>query len=32
MIDGAKALAMTALDCWLDDAVLSAVQAEFAAS
>ncbi|MYB29221.1 MAG: M20 family metallopeptidase [Acidimicrobiaceae bacterium] len=32
VIDGAKALAMTALDCWLDDAVMSAVQAEFAAS
>ena len=30
VIDGAKALAMTALDCWLDDAVLPAVQAEFA--
>ena len=29
VIDGAKALAMTALDCWLDDAVLAAVQAEF---
>ena len=32
VIDGAKALAMTALDCWLDDAVLPAMQAEFAAS
>ncbi|MXZ54325.1 MAG: M20 family metallopeptidase [Acidimicrobiaceae bacterium] len=32
VIDGAKALAMTALDCWLDDAVLPAIQAEFAAS
>ena len=30
VIDGAKALAMTALDCWLDDAVLPEVQAEFA--
>ena len=30
VIDGAKALAMTALDCWLDDAVLPAMQAEFA--
>ncbi len=29
VIDGAKALAMTALDCWLDDAVLPAMQAEF---
>ena len=32
VIDGAKVLAMTALDCWLDDAVLPAVRAEFAAS
>lgn len=32
VIDGAKALAMTALDCWLDEAVLPAAQAEFAAS
>ena len=32
VIDGAKALAMTALDCWLDDAVLPAMQAEFATS
>jgi len=31
VIDGAKALAMTALDCWMDDAVLPAVRAEFAA-
>ena len=31
VIDGAKALAMTALDCWLDEAVLPAMQAEFAA-
>ena len=31
VIDGAKALAMTALDCWLDDAVLPAMKAEFAA-
>ena len=30
VIDGAKVLAMTALDCWLDDAVLPAMQAEFA--
>ena len=30
VIDGAKALAMTAVDCWLDDAVLPAMQAEFA--
>ncbi len=30
VIDGAKALAMTALDCWLDDAVLPAARAEFA--
>ena len=29
VIDGAKALAMTALDCWLDDAVLPAMQAKF---
>ena len=29
VIDGAKALAMTALDCWLDDTVLPAMQAEF---
>ncbi len=29
VIDGAKALAMTAVDCWLDDAVLPAVRAEF---
>ena len=32
VIDGAKALAMTALDCWLDDAVLPAMQAEFAST
>ena len=32
VIDGAKALAMTAVDCWMDDAVLPAMQAEFAAS
>ena len=32
VIDGAKVLAMTALDCWLDDAVLPAMQAEFATS
>ena len=32
VIDGAKVLAMTALDCWLDDAVLPAMKAEFAAS
>ena len=32
VIDGAKALAMTAVDCWLDDAVLPAMRAEFAHS
>ena len=30
VIDGAKVLTMTAVDCWLDDAVLPAMQAEFA--
>lgn len=29
VIDGAKVLAMTALDCWLDDAVLPAARAAF---
>ena len=32
VIDGAKALAMTALDCWLDEAVMPAVRAEFTGS
>lgn len=32
VIDGAKALAMTALDCWMDDAVLPAIRTEFAQS
>ena len=32
VIDGAKVLAMTALDCWLDASVMPAAQAAFAAS
>ena len=32
VIDGAKVLAMTALDCWLDTAVMGAARAAFAAS
>jgi amidohydrolase len=32
VIDGAKVLAMTALDCWLDDSAMSAARAAFAAS
>ena len=32
VIDGAKVLAMTALDCWLDTAVMTAARAAFAAS
>ena len=32
VIDGAKAMAMTALDCWLDASVMSSAQSEFAAS
>ena len=32
VIDGAKVLAMTALDCWLDDSVMAAARAAFAAS
>ncbi len=32
VIDGAKALAMTALDCWLDKTLLSKMQAEFAST
>ncbi len=31
VIDGAKALAMTALDCWLDETLLPAMRAEFEA-
>ncbi len=29
VIDGAKALAMTAVDCWLDETLLAAMRAEF---
>ena len=32
VIDGAKAMAMTVMDCWLDGAVVPAVRAAFAAS
>ena len=32
VLDGAKVLAMTALDCWLDSAMLPAAQAAFAAT
>ena len=32
VVDGAKVLAMTALDCWMDDAVLPAARAAFDAS
>ena len=32
VIDGAKVLAMTALDCWLDASVMSSARAAFAAS
>ena len=32
VIDGAKVLAMTALDCWLDTSVMAATRAAFAAS
>ena len=32
VIDGAKALAMTAMDCWLDESVMASAQAAFAAS
>ena len=32
VIDGAKAMAMTVVDCWLDDDVLPAVRAAFSAS
>ena len=32
VIDGAKAMAMTALDCWLDRSVMAEAQGEFAAS
>ncbi len=31
VIDGAKAMAMTVVDCWLDDSVLTAARAAFAA-
>ena len=32
VLDGAKAMAMTALDCWLDKAVLASTRAAFAAA
>ena len=32
VLDGAKVLAMTALDCWMDEGVLSAARAAFAAT
>ena len=32
VIDGAKVMAMTALDCWLDASVIESAQAEFAAA
>ena len=32
VVDGAKVLAMTALDCWLDTSVMTAARAAFAAS